>query len=122
MVFPWFPSQLIFPLPAGISILILIGLLIAGIVEIRQGHIGRVAIFLNALLLWEIFYGSFNNLPPLYQYYLNVGSIIGLVAIITYFPKVSLRTEFYTFAYILYGSFSVLVAIIGAIYFKIPIL
>jgi hypothetical protein len=109
-------------LPAGISLLIMLGLLVAGIAERRQGHIGRVAIFLNAILLWEIFYGSFASLPLLYQYYLNIGSIVGLIAIIAYIPRRSLPTEFYTFAYLFYGSFSVLLAIIGAVYFNIPLI
>ncbi len=108
-------------LPVGIPILIIIGLLIAGIAERRQGHIGRVAIFLNALLLWEIFYGSFAISPLIYQYYLNIGSVVGLIALIAYIPRQSLPTEFYAFSYIFYGTLSALVAIIGAIYFNIPL-
>ena len=116
------PSFLIINIPAGISIIVLVGLFIAGIAEFRQGYIGRVAIFLNALLLWEIFFGIWGSLPQLFQLYLNIGSIVGLIAIISYFPRISLPKEFYTFCYIFYGSISIIVAVIGALYLKIPLI
>ncbi len=55
------PSFLVFSIPAGVSLLFIIGLFIASIAEFRQGHVGRVSIFLNALLLWEIFYNSWGG-------------------------------------------------------------
>lgn len=115
------PSFLIFNIPAGIPLLIIISLFIAGIAEFRQGHIGRVSIFLNAILLWEIFYNSWTILPDLIRYYLNLGSIFGAVAILTYLPKISLPTEFYKISFVLYGSLSLIVAIFGSIYFQIPL-
>lgn len=121
-MFPLFPSFLIFGLSPIISIAILVGLLVAGFAEMRKGHIGRVAIFLNVLLLWQIFYLHWPELNLLYQAYLNIGTFIGLIAIIAYIPltRFSLPTEFYTAAYILYGSLSIILIVIGALYFHIP--
>ena len=115
------PHFLVVEIPKVIPLIILLGLLIAGIAEFRKGYIGRIAIFLNALLLWQIFYGAWANLPNYFQGYLNIGSVIGLIALITYIPKISLPTYFYKFAYVFYGSISIIIAIFGAIYFKIPL-
>lgn len=121
---PFFPNSLIIGIPSIISIVVLIGLLIAGFAEMRKGHIGRVTIFLNVLLLWQIFYLHWSSLNNIYQIYLNAGSLVGVLAIISYFPptRFRLKTEFYTFAYLLYGSLSIIFVILGAIYFKIPLL
>ena len=48
-------GSLIF-IPKIISYVALIGLMIAGIAEFRQGHIGRIGIAGNAFLLWQIFF------------------------------------------------------------------
>ncbi len=55
------------------------------------------------------------------KYYLNLGSIFGVIAILTYLPKISLPTEFYKVSFVLYGSLSLIIAIFGSIYFKIPL-
>ena len=117
-----FPSFLIFNFPAGISILVILGLFVAGLSEIRQGHIGRVSIFLNAILLWEIFYNSWNILPTLFQFYLNLGTFMGAVAIFTYIPNKSLPSIFYKISFVLFGSLSLILSILGAFYFKIPLI
>ncbi len=115
-----FPN-LILDIPRVVFLLGLIGVFIAGIAEFRQGHIGRIAIFINALLLWQIFYPVWTTLPLLIQGYLNIGSIVGLIAVIAYFPKWSLPTKFYQFCYYLYGSFSIIGVILLSIYLKISL-
>jgi hypothetical protein len=99
-------------LPKSVSYIALILLLIAGVVEIRQGHIGRVGIFLNSMLLWQIFYEPFQTLPLWFQWYLNIGTILGVLALIAYFLHESLPTEFYQISFIAYGSISILVILL----------
>lgn len=106
-------GSLIF-LPKLISSLALIVLLIAGIAEIRQGHIGRVGIFLNSMFLWQIFYESFQTLPEWFQWYLNIGTILGVLALIAYFLHERLPTAFYQFCFIAYGSISILIILLLA--------
>lgn len=123
MVLAFFPQNLIFSIPKGIFLLGLLGVLVAGIAEFRQGHIGRPAIFINSLLLWQIFFSVWGILPIWMQWYLNVGSIVGLVALVSYIPatRFSLSTEFYKFCYYIYGSLSIILVIIISIYLKIPL-
>jgi len=116
-----FPSSLILDIPRGIFLIGLIGVFVAGIAEFRKGHIGRPAIFVNAILLWQIFFSIWANLPNWMQLYLNGGSIAGLIAIIAYFPKWKLPTKFYKICFILYGSISIIVVIAISIYLKIPL-
>jgi hypothetical protein len=96
-------------LPKSISYIVLIGLFIAGVAEIRQGHIGRIGIFLNSMFLWQIFYEQFQELPLWFQWYLNIGTILGLLAIISYILSESLPTEYYQFCFIAYGSISIII-------------
>ena len=98
-------------IPKILSYLVLIGLVLMGIKEFRQGHIGRLGIATNAFLLWQIFYGDWTNLPNWFQWYLNLGTIFAIIAIPSYLLKVSLPKEFYQIAFIGYGSFSVIIAI-----------
>lgn len=120
MTIAFFPAIATVSIPKIIFLIGLIGILVAGFAEFRRGYIGRVAIFLNAILLWQIFYPAWDILPIWFQWYLNVGSIVGLIAIFSYFLKGHLITEFYKFCYFLYGSFSIIFAILIAVYFKIP--
>ena len=106
-------EQFIF-LPPSISTLALIVLLVAGIAEFRKGHIGRVAIFANSMLLWQFFFDKFIALPGLIQWYLNIGTAIGLIALGAYLIKERLPAEFYDIAFVLYGSISVLI-VLGSI-------
>lgn len=103
-------GSLIF-LPKTISYIVLIGLFVAGILEFRQSFIGRVGIFLNSLLLWQIFYNSFYSLPSWFQWYLNIGTIAGIIALVAYIIGQSLPTEFYQICFIAYGSFSILIIV-----------
>lgn len=113
MTEPFMIGSLIF-LPKSVSYLALIVLLIAGIVEIRQGHIGRVGIFLNSMLLWQLFYEPFQTLPLWFQWYLNIGTILGVLALIAYFLHERLPKEFYQFGFIAYGSISILIILLVA--------
>jgi len=118
-------SGLIF-IPKIVSLLVILGLVLFGIVEFRKGHIGRISIAGNAFLLWQIFFSSWNVLPSWFQWYLNLGTIFAVIAVPSYLFKnsfkTSLPTEFYKIAFVLYGSFSIIVAIIIAIYLKIPLI
>jgi len=111
MAIPFMVGGLVF-IPKIISYVALIVLVLAGIAEFRQGHIGRLGIAGNAFLLWQIFYPTFLSLPNWFQWYLNIGTILAIIAIPSYLFKFSLPSEFYTFSFIGYGSFSVILAIV----------
>ena len=121
MTLTLFPSSLILDIPKGIFLIGLIGVFVAGIAEFRKGHIGRPAIFVNAILLWQIFFSIWATLPIWMQWYLNGGSIVGLIAIIAYIPKWRLPKEFYQICFFLYGSISIVIVIVISIYLKIPL-
>ena len=99
-------------LPKVISYIALVGLLIAGIAEFRQSYIGRVGIFVNSLLLWQIFYSIFSTLPFWFQIYLNAGTIVGVIALLFYLALESLPTWFYQVAFLAYGSISILIILL----------
>ena len=120
MIIPFMISQLIF-IPKIISLLVLGGLILASIVEFRQGHIGKIAIAGNAFLLWQIFFSNWGGLPIWFQWYLNIGTILAVIAIPSYLFKKSLPTWFYQGAFILYGSISVIITVVIAILLKIPL-
>jgi len=108
---PWMIPELVV-LPKEISFLAMIPLLLACIAERRQEHIGRIGIASNAFFLWQIFYPIWVTLPEWFQIYLNIGTIFALIAIASYLLKIRLPSEYYSIAYILYGSFSVLIVIV----------
>jgi len=122
MTLTLFPSSLILDIPKGIFLVGLIGIFVAGIAEFRKGHIGRPAIFVNAIFLWQIFFSIWTSLPIWMHWYLNVGSIVGLIALVAYIPKWKLPSEFYQFCFYLYGSISIIIVIIMAIYLKMPLI
>ncbi len=123
MVTAFFPAIAAISLPKVVFLVGLVGVFVAGLAEFRQGHIGRPAIFINALLLWQIFYSAWNTLPNWFQLYLNTGTVVGLIAIIAYIPepKIKLPTKFYQFCYYAYGSFSIIAVVILANYLKISL-
>jgi len=108
-------------LPKPIPILSLIIILLSCLKELRQGYIGRIGIAANAFLLWQIFFNAWDRLPTFFQWYLNIGTVVGIIAIISYISKESLPSEFYDFCYIFYGSLSILLTIIFAIELGIPL-
>lgn len=104
-------------LPSSISLLLMIGIAVVGIKEFSQGFIGRIGIVVNSLLLWQIFFPLWNNLSSLIQLYLNIGSVVAIIALLSYLSRFigfyfSLPTQFYNFALVLYGSVSILIVII----------
>lgn len=107
------PEAAIFTKEGAALGLVVAALVIGAIVEIRQGHIGRPMIAVNALLLWQLFYGTWGDLPTWLQAYLNGGTILGGLALISYATKVSLPTEFYKLAFLAYGSISVGVVVVA---------
>ncbi len=114
-------EQFIF-IPEPISILGILALLVVGIAEIRQGHIGRPGIAANAFLLWQAFYWKWTQIPEWFQWYLNIGTIVAIIAIVFYLFKVSLPKQFYQFCFFLYGSISVLSVTVLLAYIRIPML
>jgi carbon starvation protein CstA len=114
MTAPWMHSNLVF-LPAETASIALLAVVIVGIlVEYRQHHIARPAIFGNAILLWQVFFGKWDQLPDWLQIYLNVGTVVGVVALLSYLLKARLPNGFYKLAFYAYGSLTVLV-LIGAL-------
>lgn len=103
-------------LPPLVSVGALILLLIYGYIEMRKQYIGRIAMVANVFLLWQIFYNNFQQLPSALQWYLNIGSILAIVGLITYLSRSSLPSGFYRIGFLLYGSISVLI-VIGAFLF-----
>lgn len=121
MVSPWMDESLIF-IPKPVCWLGLAILLLAALKEYRQGYIGRIGIAANAFLLWQIFFSAWNTLPEWFQWYLNVGTIVAITAMISYVFKESLPSEFYDFCYIFYGSLTVLFAIVVAYQAGVPLI
>lgn len=93
------------------SSLAIFALMIGVLVERRQGHISRPAIVGNAFFLWQIFFDSWAQLPEFLQWYLNIGTVVALIALMSYVLRERLPTGFYKFCYYFYGSLSILVVI-----------
>ena len=112
--------QLVF-IPRNLSLLFIIGLILAGIVEYRQGHIGRVAVAGNVFLQWQIFFGYWTHLPVWFQWYLNLGTVIAVIALLTYFLHRSLPGTFYDLAVFMFGSFAVIVSLVIGAFLGVPL-
>src|SRR5437879_67210 len=117
---PLMDASLVF-LPKPVPILGLILLFVAAIAEMRQHYVGRIGIAPNSFLLWQIFFCYWNLLPDWFQLYLDLGSVVAVVAILFYLARESLPTEFYQFSFVLYSSLSVLAAIVVAVQLGIPV-
>lgn len=111
MASPWMLSSLVM-LPELVSIGAMGVLLLAGIKEMRQGHIGRVGIVMNVFLLWQILLPHWSSLSSLFQWYGNIGTVFAVIAGPSYLAKKSLPTGFYKMAFLLYSSLSLLVGVI----------
>jgi len=98
--------------PWMIPELIVLPKLLVGIAELRRRYVSRIGIASNAFFLWQIFYSRWTTLPEWLQIYLNLGTIFAMIAIASYLLKIRLPSEYYSIAYILYGSFSVLIVIV----------
>lgn len=111
MVYPnIFPQYLLF-FPNGINLILILGLLFAILVQIRQNYIGRPGIVANSFIVIEIFAPHWDRLPDLGQIYLYGALVFGAIAAISYVFKERLPTKFYKIAFTLYGSLSILMII-----------
>ena len=106
--------------PRSISFLGIIILMVGVVVEFRKGHVGRIGILGNAFLLWQIFFGVWDMLPEYFQWYLNIGTLVAIIAVISYLLKEKLPSEFYDLCFVAYGSLSILFVIIFALELGIP--
>ncbi|MES2154424.1 MAG: hypothetical protein V4510_04740 [bacterium] len=105
------PADWIFLPSATASLVVLAAVAIGVLVERRQHFIARPAIFGNALMLWQVFFDKWRSLPDWLQVYLNVGSFIGALALVSYVTRARLPTPFYRFSLYGYGSLTVLILI-----------
>lgn len=92
-----FPVQFMEVLPA--LTLILIGLIV------EKRYVGRIAIFANAIALSTFFY-KIPSLPLWTIWYINILTIFGIIALISYATKTKLPKEFYFMA----GVFSSIIS------------
>ena len=99
--------------PQIISFVAILFLVVYGLREIRKGHIGRIELAANVFLIWQLFFPVWGNLPGYFQWYLNVGSVVAVIALFTYFSKIRLPTEFYNFTLVGYGSIAVVAAVVA---------
>lgn len=101
-------------IPSTAASLVLVACVVLGaIVERRQHYIARPAIFANAVLLWQVFFDDWGTLPAWLQTYLNVGSLVGVLAVVSYLWRFKLPSGFYRFSLYTYGSFTILVLVVG---------
>lgn len=107
---PYLPESLVM-VPETISLGMLAILSLYGLKEFRQGHIGRIGIAANVFLLWQLVYPNWTQVPEIGQLYLNLGTLMAVVAVPSYVTKISLPTAFYNVAFKLYSSISVILAV-----------
>ena len=105
----------------SISFLGIIILIVGAVAEFRKGYVGRIGIAGNAFLLWQIFFGVWDMLPEYFQWYLNIGTLVAIIAVFSYLLKEKLPSEFYDFCFVTYGSLSILFVIVFASELGIPL-
>jgi len=91
--------ELSVPLQASIALLVLVG-----IQQLRQGHIGRVGIASAGVLVFGTAYPVWNQLAGMWRLYTAVAVIFAVIAAVSYLTKMSLTTGFYKVALLLYGA------------------
>jgi hypothetical protein len=77
-----------------LDILPAVTLILVGLIVETQ-YVGRIAIFMNAVALTTFFY-KFTGLPDWLIWYINLSTIAGIIAILSYIFDESLPSEFYT--------------------------
>lgn len=92
-----FPVELIRILPA-------ITLIIVGLI-VEKKYVGRISLLTNAVAL-STFFAFIENIPTWTIWYINILTIFGIIAIISYAFKIKLSKEFYFIA----GIFSSLIS------------
>ncbi|VVB50735.1 Uncharacterised protein [uncultured archaeon] len=92
---------------------ILIGVVLYVCVQESMKHrVGRIGMFLNAVLMWQIMYAEFGGLAEWVRVYLNAGTILGLWSISYYLYKIRLKTDFYEVMFVFYASTSIAVVLV----------
>ena len=81
------PARVLDILPA--ATLIIVGLIV------ETQYVGRIAIFMNSVALTTFFY-KFGSLPDWLVWYINLSTVAGVIAILSYIFDESLPSEFYT--------------------------
>ncbi|MCL4480878.1 MAG: hypothetical protein M1113_05280 [Candidatus Thermoplasmatota archaeon] len=120
--FPWIsaviPSTYI-PYLAPIS------LIIAGSLTERH-YVGRIPIFTNTIALNVLFYYSQSNFSyfgtlflSVFEWYANIGLIMGLIAVMSYASKGKRSKTYYTIAW---AYSSIVVGLLIAIFYAYPYL
>lgn len=90
--------------------IIVLGL--AAIQQLRQGHMGRVAIASAAAIVIGVAYPTWGTLPKIWRIYTFGAVLFGGVAGLSYLTKTSLSTEFYKVALLLYGALPLILVIL----------
>ena len=108
---PWMFGEWIV-VPVIYSHLAVFALLIAALAELKEGRIRKIGVVLNVLLLWQVFYPVWDSLSVWFQYYLDAGSVLATVAFVTYFSDIKLKSGFHRLCFLLYGSATLLIAIV----------
>lgn len=119
-MFPLMTSSLVFLPPE--TFFLLIPLLFLSIKEFRSGYIGRIGIVVNVFLLWQVFYNQWMFLPGWFQLYLDIGTLVAVVAFMAYIFDRRLPKQFYTGAFVAYGSFTLVIVLANYIYAVLPFL
>lgn len=89
--------ELIKVLPA--ITLILVGLLV------ERKYVGRISLLTNAVAL-STFFSAIQNLPSWIIYYINILTVFGFIALISYCFKIKLSKHFYWMAAIFSSAIS----------------
>lgn len=87
--------------------LTIVGLTLAGIQQLKQGYIGRIAIAGMAILILQQTYPVWDTLAPVWRYYAIGGVVWGGIGVVTYLTDTSLPTEYYKIAFVVYGAIPV---------------
>lgn len=118
--FPWIS----FVVPSAyIKYLAPISLIIAGCLS-EHHYVGRIPIFTNTIALNILFYYSQSNLSyfgtlflSFFEWYANIGLIMGLVAVISYALNGKRSKIYYTIAW---AYSSIVVGLLMAIFYAYP--
>ena len=94
-----------------LEILTAVTLIVVGLL-VERYYIGRIAILSNAVALTTYFY-KFNNLPNWLVFYINILTLFGIIAIISYATNTKLPKEYYWIAGIFSSAISGIILLWG---------
>jgi len=92
--------------------LTIVALALAGVQQVRQGHIGRVGIVSAGVLVLGTAYPIWADLPEIWRMYAMIAVPFTGLAGVSYLTKTSLPSEFYKLALLLYGAAPVILALV----------